>query len=104
MIELTDSAITHIMNNMDSRTDMLRIGLKPSGCAGFEYQISWTQAYNEQDSMIDYGKFKLVVDDMSVDYLKGSTLDVISEGINKIVKVINPQEINSCGCGASVQF
>lgn len=36
--------------------------------------------------------------------LDGSTIDVIEDGINTNVKVINPKELNQCGCGASVNF
>ena len=60
--------------------------------------------YDETDTVCDFGKFKILIDDMSAEYIKGSTLDVIQEGINTTVKLINPKEINSCGCGASVQF
>jgi iron-sulfur cluster assembly protein len=104
MIELTDKAISHIMNNMRYPGEMIRVGVKPAGCAGFEYVIDWTKNYDETDTVCDFGKFKILIDDMSAEYIKGSTLDVIQEGINTTVKLINPQEINSCGCGASVQF
>ena len=104
MIELTDRAITHIMKNLRAEGEMSRVGLKPSGCAGFEYEIDWTNTFSESDSVHDFGKFKIVVDDMSAPMIQGSTLDVITDGINTTVKLINPKEINSCGCGASVQF
>ena len=34
----------------------------------------------------------------------GMDVDVVSEGINKTVRILNPQETASCGCGASVNF
>ena len=104
MIELTDKAILHIMNNMSYPDAMIRVGVKPAGCAGFEYVIDWTKNYDETDTVCDFGKFKILIDDMSAEYIKGSTLDVIQEVINTTVKLIYTQEINSCGCGASVQF
>ena len=54
--------------------------------------------------MVDYGKFKIVVDDISLPFLNGSTLDYQREGLNEFFKIINPNEIASCGCGVSVQF
>ena len=104
MIDLTDAAITHIMKNLRREGEIVRVGLKPAGCAGFEYIIDWTHTVNEQDTIIDFGKFSIAVDDQSADMIKGSTLDVVTEGINTTVKLINPQETNSCGCGLSVQF
>ena len=104
MIELTDNAISHIMKNMRYPGEMIRIGVKPAGCAGFEYIIDWTKQYDETDTVCDFGKFQILIDDMSAEYIKGSTLDVIQEGINTTVKLINPKEVNSCGCGMYVQF
>ena len=54
--------------------------------------------------IIDFGKFGVIVDINSQPMIDGSTIDVIHDGINTNVKIINPKEINSCGCGASVQF
>tara|TARA_B100001093_G_scaffold506767_1_gene566253 strand:+ start:4059 stop:4373 length:315 start_codon:yes stop_codon:yes gene_type:complete len=104
MIELTDNAITHIMNNIRKDGEMIRVGLKPSGCAGFEYIIDWENTSGEQDTIYDFGKFKIVIDSNSAPYIDGSTLDIVTEGINSTIKLINPKEINACGCGASVQF
>ena len=104
MIDLTDRAITHIMNNLRTEGEYVRVGLKPAGCTGFEYIIDWDKDLTEDDMVIDFGKFSVIIDITSQPMLDGSTIDVISEGINTTVKVINPKEINKCGCGASVQF
>lgn len=104
MIDLTDRAITHIMNNLRSEGEYVRVALKPSGCAGFEYIIDWDNDVKKDDIIIDFGKFGVIIDCLSAPMIDGSTIDVITEGINTNVKLINPKEINSCGCGASVQF
>ena len=104
MIDLTDRAITHVMNNLRAEGEYVRIGLMPAGCTGFEYKIDWDNDVSADDIIIDFGKFGVVIDVMSAPMREGSTLDVITEGINTTVKVLNPKETNSCGCGASVQF
>ncbi len=104
MIDLTDRAITHIMNNLRSEGEYVRVGLKPAGCTGFEYIIDWDNDVTEDDIIIDFGKFGVIIDIHSQPMIDGSTIDVIHDGINTNVKVINPKEINQCGCGASVQF
>ena len=104
MIDLTDRAITHIMKNLRSEGEYVRVGLKPAGCTGFEYIIDWDKDLTEDDMIIDFGKFSVIIDINSQPMIDGSTIDVIQDGINTNVKVINPKEINQCGCGASVQF
>jgi len=104
MIDLTDRAITHIMNNLRSEGEYVRVGLKPAGCTGFEYIIDWDKDLTEDDMIIDFGKFSVIIDINSQPMIDGSTIDVIQDGINTNVKVINPKEINQWGCGASVQF
>ena len=71
---------------------------------GYEYVIEHTNTITPNDTVLDFGKFKIVVDDYSVPFLKGSTLDYVREGLNECFKIFNPNEITSCGCGVSVQF
>ena len=44
------------------------------------------------------------IDSISQPYLDGMKLDYVYEGLNSYFKFINPHEVNSCGCGVSVQF
>ena len=104
MIDLTDRAITHVMKNLRAEGEYVRVGLTPAGCTGFEYKIDWDNDVSADDIIIDFGKFGVVIDVMSAPMVEGSTIDVVQEGMNTTVKIINPKETNSCGCGASVNF
>ena len=105
MIELTNEAISKAIERTEAQSrDAIRLGVTGGGCAGFEYVIEYAHSINEDDLVEDYGKFKLVVDKMSSPYLDGATLDWVKDGINEYFKIINPQEVSSCGCGVSVQF
>ena len=46
MIDLTDRAITHIMKNLRTEGEYVRVGLKPAGCTGFEYIIDWEKDFS----------------------------------------------------------
>lgn len=105
MIELTDAAILKaIERTADKSRDVIRLGVTGGGCAGFEYVIGYADNINPEDTLLDYGKFKIAIDELSVPYLEGSTLDWIKEGLNEYFKIINPKEVSSCGCGVSVSF
>ena len=102
MIDVSDSAINQLLKK---DVKFIRLGVTGGGCAGYEYFIEDTSAFiNMSDKLVDFGKFTVVLDEMSVPYLEGSTLDWINEGLNEFFKIINPKEESVCGCGISVQF
>tara|TARA_R110001592_G_scaffold245520_3_gene506926 strand:- start:2520 stop:2843 length:324 start_codon:yes stop_codon:yes gene_type:complete len=102
-IDFTDNALKYI-DELRKPTPTIRIGLKPAGCTGFEYEIKWDNIITEDDYKEDFGTFKVAIDKLSYPKIKGSTVDVVEDGINRNVRIINPQEVASCGCGASVNF
>ena len=105
VIELTDGAISKAIERTETgNRSGIRLGVTGGGCAGFEYVIEYADNINPDDNVVDYGKFKILVNHASTPFLQGSTLDYIKEGINEYFKIINPNEVSSCGCGVSVQF
>ena len=104
-IELTDGAISKAIERTEnSNRSGIRLGVTAGGCAGYEYYIKYVESTTESDIILDYGKFNIVVDKLSIPFLQGSTLDWIVDGVNEYFKIINPNEEASCGCGVSVQF
>ena len=105
MIELTDAAISKTIEKTSEAGILgIRLGVKSGGCAGFEYIFDYCDKKRYDDDVIDYGKFKVFIDEISAKYLNGVTLDYVKEGINEQFKIVNPNESISCGCGVSVGF
>ncbi len=106
MIEITDEAIQQLLaNQRRDKWKNIRLGITGGGCAGFEYVFdSSNDDGNADDIVLDYGKFNILINKMSVPYLSGMTLDFITEGLNKLFKFVNPKEQASCGCGVSINF
>ena len=105
MVELTDAAIFKAIERTTSPSpNNIRLGVSSGGCAGYEYIITHSHEINKDDNVLDFGKFKIVINEMSRPYLEGSTIDWVQEGLNEYFKIINPKEISSCGCGVSVNF
>jgi len=100
-IEVSDSAIEKLL---EKKVEYIRLGVTGGGCAGFEYFIEQGEPLFDSDTLVDYGAFKVVVDEMSKPYLSGSTLDWVQEGLNEMFRINNPNEESACGCGVSVQF
>ena len=105
MIELTNESITQILSLQErDGFNYIRVGVTGGGCAGFEYVFDSSLDANADDTVIDYGKFSILIDNHSVQYVEGMTLDYVKEGLNSFFKFINPKEASACGCGVSVNF
>ena len=106
MIEITNEAITKILEKQaKEKFDAIRLGISGGGCAGFEYIFDiCNDSVSDEDVRLDYGKFAVIINKISVPYLVGMTLDYQKEGLNEVFKFINPKETASCGCGVSINF
>ena len=106
MIEITNEAIAKILEKQKTEQfDAIRLGITGGGCAVFEYIFdSCNDVVDTEDVRLDYGKFAVLINKISIPYLVGMTLDYQKEGLNEIFKFINPKEKDSCGCGVSINF
>ena len=106
MIEITNEAIAKILEKQKTEQfDAIRLGITGGGCAGFEYIFdSCNDVVDTEDVRLDYGKFAVLINKISIPYLVGMTLDYQKEGLNEIFKFINPKEKSSCDCGVSINF
>ena len=105
MIELTDAAISQATKKAEADgKKYIRVGVKPSGCVGYKYLFDWTDTIRDDDTIISFWKFKIIIDSVSWPYLRSAKIDFVRDGLNEQFKIINPLEETQCGCGASVQF
>ena len=105
MLELTDNAIQQFLTKTEEKgNDTIRVGITSGGCGGYEYVIDYADSVHDDDHVLDFGKFLVVIDPVSIPYLEGSTLDHITEGLNSEFKFANPNVAMACGCGISVTF
>ena len=86
----------------------LRVTVESGGCHGFQYLMSLTNmsAISPEDDTIfessDYSGAKVVMDEPSLELLKGSTVDFTMELIGSQFKIVgNPAATSSCVCVTS---
>jgi len=102
MITLTESAATRIAAQIDKNNAIaLRFAAKESGCSGYSYVMDFAEAIEEQDSVFEHYGVKVVIDPKSLELLKGTQIDYVSEGLNQTFKFSNPKATDHCGCGES---
>jgi iron-sulfur cluster assembly protein len=102
-IRLTDSAANQIQTQLAKRGHGigLRVGIKKVGCSGFAYTYDYADEVRPEDQVFESHGVKLVVDAKSFDFLSGSTLDYVKEGLKQAFKFENPNVDATCGCGES---
>ena len=102
-IALTDRAAEHVKNYLAKNADGvgLRVGVKPTGCSGYQYVIEAAQVVNEHDTAFETNGVTVVVDEQSLRYLAGTELDFVREGLNEGFRFHNPNVSETCGCGES---
>lgn len=105
-ISLTDSAAEHVKKVLarDENGLGLRVGVKPTGCSGYQYVIETAKDIAAEDETIESHGVKVIVDKKSLQYLAGTTLDFQREGLNSGFRFNNPNVEDSCGCGESFSF
>jgi len=80
----------------------LRVMVDSGGCSGFQYTFSLEDTQGKEDRLFEKDGAKVVVDEVSWDFLKGATVDYEEEMIRRAFAVIdNPNVEAGCGCGVS---
>ncbi|HEX8665613.1 MAG TPA: iron-sulfur cluster insertion protein ErpA [Beijerinckiaceae bacterium] len=102
-IVLTERAAKRINEIMagEPAGSMLRISVNGGGCSGFSYGFDVDRATNEDDVVVERDGAKVLVDQVSLQYMDGSTVDFVDDLIGQSFKIENPQATASCGCGTS---
>lgn len=80
---------------------MLRVAVNGGGCQGFSYDYSFTAQQAGDDILIERDGAKVLIDEMSAEYLAGSVIDWVDDLIGASFQIRNPNAKSSCGCGTS---
>lgn len=80
----------------------LRVSVLGGGCSGFQYKFTFDEVQGEDDHLFGDEESQVVIDEISLGFLKGAELDYEEEliGAAFLIKK-NPQAVSSCGCGSS---
>jgi len=103
-IILTERAAEHVkgfLARQGQEATALRIGVRPSGCSGQSYVIEPADQPADDDYVFDSHGVRILVDAHSLDYLDGTELDYVREGLNEGFRFNNPNIKDTCGCGES---
>ena len=102
-ITLTESAADRVRDYISRRgTGIgLRLGIKKTGCSGFAYTVNYADEVSDDDVVFDTADVKVIVDKDSLEYIDGTEVDYVREGLNEAFRFRNPRATGECGCGES---
>src|SRR5689334_19996883 len=103
MVTLTDSAAEKVSALLSAKQNdqlALRIFIKSGGCSGFSYGMALDEA-KDNDKILEQNGVKIVVDEMSGQYLDGAVVDYVDSLMGAGFKIENPNASSTCGCGSS---
>ena len=102
-IALSSSAAARVawIAERQSKPAILRLSVEGGGCSGFQYRFGLADAPESDDAVVEKDGVKLVVDSMSLDLVRGCTIDFVDNLGGAAFKVENPNATAGCGCGTS---
>ena len=102
-ISLSPSAAARVaaIAARQGKAPILRLSVEGGGCAGFQYRFGLADEIDGDDLAVATDGVTLVVDEVSLDLVRGSTVDFVESLGGAAFQVTNPQAASGCGCGTS---
>jgi iron-sulfur cluster assembly protein len=104
LLTMTDEAkgqLRSVLDRQNKPEGALRVYVSPGGCSGFSYGMSLEDEIDPDDAVVEVDGVKVVVDEFSAQYLKGSLIDYEDSLMGGGFQVRNPNAVKSCACGQS---
>lgn len=94
-------AVRGLLQERELEDHALRVFVAGGGCSGYQYGMALEGEIRESDHVLDQHGVRVVVDEVSMSYLKGANIDFVNEVMGSGFKIENPNATSSCGCGHS---
>lgn len=106
LITMTNSAVAQLRELISQQEGAspdlgLRVFVYPGGCSGMSYGMAFEDQPAEDDLTVSVQGLKLYVDEMSSQYVAGSTVDFEDSLMGGGFRILNPNAVRSCSCGHS---
>jgi iron-sulfur cluster insertion protein len=103
-MNLTESSINKLRELIAEENNpniMLRVFVQGGGCSGMQYGFTFDESQNEDDFDFDHDGVKVLVDSISMEYLRGARIDWREDDMGASFVIDNPNAQTTCGCGSS---
>jgi iron-sulfur cluster insertion protein len=107
MITITEKAISKVKELSESEGVghfCIRSKIQGGGCNGYTTDLVFDDQISDMDEVFEQDGVKIIIDQMSFQYLDGTSIDWIDNQFNSGFSFNNPNVKGSCGCGNSQSF
>jgi len=80
---------------------VFRVSVEGGGCSGFQYRFDLVTETTQDDLLVERDGARVVVDPISLGFLRGAELDFVDDLIGAQFRLNNPNVTAACGCGTS---
>src|ERR1044071_765242 len=111
VITLTTAASDTIKNILTERNlegYALRVYVAGGGCCGVNFGMALDNNFRDVDTTFDVDGVKVVVDEVSIDYLRGAHIDYVNDPVRGAGFAVDSPSAQAhdhgeggCGCGGS---
>ena len=92
---------TLLKDEHEADNKFMRVAVEGGGCSGFQYIFKFDSIKNSDDFIFEKNDVAVIIDEISLELIKGGTLDYTEELIGSYFQVITPNASSACGCGTS---
>ncbi len=103
LVSLSDAAAEKVRELLDQEGSPelgLRVFVAGGGCSGLQYGMTLDEA-QEGDEVVTLKGVRVLIDEMSAQYIMGSEIDYVDSLMGAGFTVNNPMAVSTCGCGHS---
>lgn len=101
-LTLTPAAVTRLHGLLQQQPHQsLRLDVRPRGCSGLSYDISYVEAPSKGDLVIEEQGVRFFLAQRAEFFLLGSQMDYEISAFKEGFTFKNPNETGRCGCGES---
>ena len=85
----------------EAAPSLFRVSVEGGGCSGFQYRFDLVTETSPDDLLVEREGARVVVDPISLGFMRGAELDFVDDLIGAQFKLNNPNVTAACGCGTS---
>lgn len=95
-------AVQNILAERKLEDYALRVYVSSGGCCGVNFGMALDNNFRDIDTTIEANGIKIVVDNVSIDYLRGASIDFVNDpvkGNGFVINNVNQAHSHGDGCG-----
>ena len=103
-VSLTTDALNQLRSLLAKESNPalgLRVFVSGGGCSGLQYGMAFDDNVRPGDDVIEQDGVRVLIDDYSAPYIRGSEIDYVDGLMGAGFTVHNPNAVHSCSCGHS---